>query len=166
MTIKTSSNVNILKPPKDVSFIILYFHLSIIADTDMTVRGKVNFNGVNRILPSPSCLFVTLADNSLMDAPATIIKTQRFDVSNFDATANNGKSSFEYKLTGKKPAKTQLWRQYSISATVLVGRCPEKTQAVRIGDILTNIQHSVKLTEAENEYMKDINTICYGNKKF
>ena len=134
----------------------------ITADIDMKVRGKVNFKGVNRILPSPSCLFVTLADVSLMDAPATVIKTQRFDVSNFDATADGGEPSFEYELTAMKPAKTQLWRQYSISATVHVGRCPDKKQVIRKGDILTNVRHNVKLTEAENEYVKDINTICFS----
>ena len=127
----------------------------------MTVRGKVNFKGVNRVLPSPSCMFVTLADVSLMDAPAIVIKTQRFDLSNFDATANGGESSFEYELITKKPKK-QSWRRYSISATVHVGRCPEKKQVVRKGDILTDVRHSVKLTETKNEYVKDINTKCYG----
>ena len=126
----------------------------------MTVKGKVNFNGVNHILPTPSCLFVTLADVSLMDAPATIIKSQRFDLSNFDTSVG----FYEYELTAKKPAKNQLWKRYSISATVHVGRCPEKEQVINKGDFLTDTRHSVKLTQLETEYTKNINTICYGGE--
>ena len=121
----------------------------------MTVRGKVNFN-VNRILPSPSCLFVTLADVSLMDAPSTVIKSQRFDLSNFDTSVG----FFEYELTTKRPA--QLWRSHSLSATLHAGRCPEKRQSITIGDILTDTTHSIELTKSKTEYTKDINTICYG----
>ena len=126
----------------------------------MTVKGKVNFNGVNRILPTPSCLFVTLADVSLMDAPATIIKSQRFNLSNFDTSVG----FYEYELTAKKPAKNQLWKRYSISATVHVGRCPEKKQSVRKGDFLTDTHHKVTLTQLKNSYEKNINTKCYGKR--
>lgn len=121
----------------------------------MTIKGKVNFN-FNRILPTPSCLFVTFSDVSLMDAPSTTIKSQRFDLSNFDTSVGY----FEYELTSKRPAK--LWRSYSLSAMVHAGRCPEKKQRINKGDILTDTTHSIKLSDSKTEYTKDINTICYG----
>ena len=121
----------------------------------MTVRGKVNFN-FDRILPSPSCLFVTLSDVSLMDGPSTTIKSQRFNLSNFDTSVG----FFEYELTTKRPA--QLWRTHSLSASVHVGRCPEKREGFSKGDFLTDTSHYITLTDSETEYTKDINIICYG----
>ena len=129
-----------------------------LANIDMTISGKVNFKGVNRILPTPSCLFVKIADVSRMDAPSTVIASKRFDLSEFDTSIG----FYEYEITAKKPAKSQLWKRYGISATVHVGRCPDKRQSVRDGDILTDTHHKLELTTSKNNYKKNINTICYS----
>ena len=128
----------------------------------MMLSGKVNFKGVNRILPKPSCLFVTMADISRMDAPSTVITSKRFDLSAFDTSIG----FYEYEIRAKKPAKSQLRRSYSMSALLHVGRCPEKREVVNKGDILSDTTHSIKLKESQNEYTKDINTICYGKSRF
>ena len=93
----------------------------------------------------------------LMDAPSTTIGSQRFNVSNFDT---NG--LFEYEMTFKKPADSQLWRRYSVSARIHLERCPEESQVIKRGEFITDTHFGVSLTRDKDDYEKDFKIICYG----
>jgi len=123
----------------------------------MTIKGKIKFNGVKRVIPSPSCLYVNVADVSRMDAPSTPIGSRRFNVSGYDT-----RKDFDYEMTIKKPAESQLGMRYSISATIHVGRCPETKQGVNRGDFLTDTRHPLHLAKETNVYENDVKIICYG----
>lgn len=131
--------------------------MSISADIEMTLKGRIDFKGVKKVLPSPSCLYVTLADVSLMDAPSTVIGTQRFNVSNFDTS-----NMFQYEMAFKKPAESQLLRRYSVSARIHLGRCPEKLQVIKRGEFITDTHFGVSLSRDKDSYDKDFKIICYG----
>ncbi|XP_066911698.1 uncharacterized protein [Clytia hemisphaerica] len=129
----------------------------ILSDIEMTLKGRIDFKGVKKVLPSPSCLYVTLADVSLMDAPSTVIGTQRFNVSNFDTS-----NMFQYEMAFKKPAESQLLRRYSVSARIHLGRCPEKLQVIKRGEFITDTHFGVSLSRDKDSYDKDFKIICYA----
>lgn len=146
---KTPFRWPIPKPPKPV-----------LSDIQMILKGKIKFNGVKKTLRTPSCLFITFADVSMADAPAAVIKTERFELSGYNTSVD-----YEYEMTTPKPAENQLWRTYTVSAVIHRNRCPEKPQTVNIGDFLTDTRHPVRLTKDSNIYDKDIDVICYECKE-
>lgn len=124
---------------------------------EMMLKGEVKLNGMNRVLPSPSCLFVFLEDISRMDVPAALIGFHNFNLSGF-----NTKNTFQYSLKIKKPADDELWRKYALVATTHVGYCPDKRSSIRTGDYVTDEVHRLKLTQSAVNYVMNLNLSCYG----
>ena len=130
---------------------------SFLANTTITIRGRVIFPRIPGKLPEGSCLNVRFSDTSMQDASSIELASAQLNVSGM-----NMAKQFNFMLESNKPAEEENWRTLSIDAVLNVGWCPspDSDEWVRKGDYLTDTNFRISMTH-ELVYDKDLPVICY-----
>lgn len=110
----------------------------------MVVKGKILFPEEVGLLPSGSCLRISLEDVSLADSVSRMVKNITIDMSG----RRIGKT-YDYSLKSFKPIEMQLAFHFAMSATLNVGWCkdPSGLEWLRKGDYYSDSTNSIDLTD-------------------